>query len=437
MTKKDYSNSFRSLEAIWMVLRRYASKRRPLTVKEICEHLAELEEAPSADTVRRIFPEERELMRLLFPGIPAEGGALTAQGAYRSGTELHIVVETPEGTVLSRDEADLEITAAPFKAPSYSTVDKLLKQGFPAGDAGTFPFQLRCVARKVSPSGRVRWIPYEKWQAQLDERTGENGGEARNNQPRRYYLANVLTDAEWRVFSDLVQVYPFISDQQTRKFLSVLDQLSPGLTVRPASRYAFKRGSDQLFQLIEVLDRAVRERRMVRLIYGEYRLECRDRRWVPVLRPRRRNNGEMNFSPYALMWSNGNYYLVGRDRGMMNLRVDRILSAKLLEEPVEIPPDFDLVEYRDRSPVMYPGERTLVRLRCKEAMLSVILDFFGAVPQYKPLEEGEIEVSMSVAPGGVKLFAMQYAGSVEVLEPASLREELAQELAEAANRYRS
>lgn len=31
---------------------------------------------------------------------------------------------------------------------------------------------------------------------------------------------------------------------------------------------------------------------------------------------------------------------------------------------------------------------------------------------------------MSIAPGGVKLFAMQYADRVEVLEPRPLREEL-------------
>lgn len=34
----------------------------------------------------------------------------------------------------------------PFKAPSYSTVDKMLSQGIPF-DLNTFPFRLRCVAQ--------------------------------------------------------------------------------------------------------------------------------------------------------------------------------------------------------------------------------------------------------------------------------------------------
>ena len=40
-------------------------------------------------------------------------------------------------------------------------------------------------------------------------------------------------------------------------------------------------------------------------------------------------------------------------------------------------PSVETVRYRDSSPVMYPGERTFVRLRCRTAMLNVLVDFFG------------------------------------------------------------
>ena len=71
-----YSNSFRSLEAIWEVLRRHSSPRRPLTVREIYGYLKEWEEEPSPDTIERMFPAERGLMGRLFPGIVAEEGGL-------------------------------------------------------------------------------------------------------------------------------------------------------------------------------------------------------------------------------------------------------------------------------------------------------------------------------------------------------------------------
>ena len=59
-TKKErsgYSNSYRSLEAIWTVLKEHSSKAHPLTVQEICDHLKQMEDAPSTDTVKRLFPK--------------------------------------------------------------------------------------------------------------------------------------------------------------------------------------------------------------------------------------------------------------------------------------------------------------------------------------------------------------------------------------------
>jgi len=109
-----------------------------------------------------------------------------------------------------------------------------------------------------------------------------------------------------------------------------------------------------------------------------------------------------------------------------------------MEESFEMPADFDPVRYRDSSPVMYPGKHEFVRMRCHTAMVSVLLDFFGSLPQYtKPLEDGTTEVTMSIAPGGVKLFALQYADQVEVLEPESLREDILQTLERAQKKYRS
>ncbi len=91
---------------------------------------------------------------------------------------------------------------------------------------------------------------------------------------------------------------------------------------------------------------------------------------------------------------------------------------------------------------MYSGEKKFVRLRCKTGLLNTLLDFFGDLPQYTKPETGPdgaetTEVTMSIAPAGVKLFALQYAGSVEVLEPKTLREEIARDLAAAAKKYRS
>lgn len=424
MERKQYSNSFHTLEAIWRVLRRYSSWQHPLTVREIHEHLELMEpDPPSPSTLERALRDGTELMGLLFPGQAVSAGGGPAAAAYQEGDTLHVVVETPEGEPLCEEEPALEAAAEPFRTPGYSTVDKLLKAGIPF-DLETFPCRLRCVARVPGRDGRPVVIPYDEWEDRLERR----GREEKNNVPRRYYLASALTDGEWRMFADLVRDYPFISERQTRKYLRVLNRLNPKTPPTVRSQYAFKRGSMDRLRIIGILDKAITEKRKVRLNLGAYRLDRGADGWAPALSPMG-EDGQLEIEPYTLMWANGNYYLVGKGQSIVNLRTDRILDAELLEESFEVPEDFDPWVHRDASPMMCSGRRTFVRLRCRETALGALVDAFGGMARYSaPREDGTVDVTMSVIPQGLERFALQHLDSVELLEPRSLRRTLADAL---------
>ena len=120
-------NSFHALEAIWRVLRRYSSRRHPLTVQEIYEYLRRLEsEPPSLSTLERSLRNGTELMEALFPGqvVPAAADS-RAVTAYQEGGAIHVVVETPEGEPLDGEAPAVEASIPPFRAPSYSTIDSV------------------------------------------------------------------------------------------------------------------------------------------------------------------------------------------------------------------------------------------------------------------------------------------------------------------------
>ena len=216
----------------------------------------------------------------------------------------------------------------------------------------------------------------------------------------------------------------------------MLDRLNPQHPPRAKSRYAFKRGSARQFQCIALLDQAIRERTAAAVRYGEYRL---DRAAGKAALVQRERHGLYRLAPYALLWSNGYYYLVGKDLeqgGIMNLRADRILSVGLLKgETFDLPRDFDPAEHRDRSPVMYPGAPQFIRLRCRESLLNTLLDFFGPQARLQPMEEGWLQVTLNLAPSGVRRFALQYADSVEVLEPEELRRSVRETMEAALARY--
>ena len=110
----------------------------------------------------------------------------------------------------------------------------------------------------------------------------------------------------------------------------------------------------------------------MKITYGEYRLICSERCWQPKLVEQAKNS-QLTVSTYALMWSNGNYYLVCRHRSMMNLRTDLSLHVELLPETFEPLKDFDPAQYQDRTPGMYPGKETYVCMRCHERILNTLV----------------------------------------------------------------
>ena len=470
----EYAKTYESLAAIWRVLAKKSSREKPMSIAEILAELdrpaldrkAEvkidesvgLAHTPSAHTVERILSGELDALEALFPGfrVMVERDNPQLLRSYVSEGTLHAVVENQEGEPLANGQMLLIVAPdAEGKTPSRSGADVMLQKlsdYFSREEAAALPFRLRCVAARTE-NGKVTYLPYDEV-LKLREKTKKTAGKDKsagkdeaakkdgNNVARRYYLERVLTAAQWRMLTDLIEVYPYIGPRQTRAMLRALETVIPGCGEAAGRRYAFKKANDALFQNLRKLDLAIREGKKVILEYGRWELERSETLgWRPVLKKhitsKMNERGEVNmvFDPYALMWSNGYYYLIGRHDQMMNLRVDRILSVKQSPLPTERPKDFDPVAYRDRTPVMHPGEPEIVRMCCRVGMVSVIMDFFGENAQFGAPTDGWVNVTVRVAPKGAKLFAMQYADQVEVLEPETLRQEMRASLAAALEKY--
>ena len=305
------------------------------------------------------------------------------------------------------------------KLPGKNTLTTLLLNLYAKNREDYLPFVLECVVEQTEQGVTTR-LPLEEWEQKYPA--------TQRNKPLFFYLRNTLTPMEWKIFEDMVKVYPYIGQDQADKYLQLLHHMNKTpLPARSEYRYAFRRDGALDFSHIEILDDAIARCRAVTITYGAYRLE--PGKSQPVLRPRE-SHGVLPLHPYALIWSNGYYYLVGKHAqlGLMNLRVDRMLAVTKEPETFVRDAAFDPAQYRDMSPVMYAGATQHIRLSCEERLLNVAVDFFGNAARYMPQADGRFLLETWAVPAGVLLFLRQYLSGIRILEPAALRQQLRDEL---------
>ena len=478
-SRGSYSNTIKTLTDIWNVLAAHSSAEHPLTSGQILKYLDKSAQGTRRNTLAKHFPIDADVFNTLFPNtVLCEAGKDTIVQAYTHQGKLHVVMESPTGKPLSPDEYEmnavfLESSASPVSQNTLNNkLPQLMKQYLEANgvedceeepDDALFPeappISLAGVVAVRRGKTSYQYIPASQWELKAkapdppktagnkdsadgskDTADGSKDTAPRKTEispPRRYYLSSVLSPAEWRMLSDLILVYPYISEAQTQKFLSAMRRMAPGVRNWSGNRYAKKTPSAVQFEHIEKLDQAIRYKHKVGIRYGQYQLSMKSGKWQPELTAL--GDLPMVVEPYAMMWSNGYYYLVCKrvkDGGMRNLRLDRIMEVYSTTEAFEPDKSFDAYEYRDRSPVMYPGTPVLTRLRCETSLLSTLMDFFGTtITSYSTPKDGYTEVFVRASESGTRLFALQYVDRVEVLEPQSLREEIRHTLKAAAKQY--
>ena len=85
---------------------------------------------------------------------------------------------------------------------------------------------------------------------------------------------------------------------------------------------------------------------------------------------------------------------------------------------------------------MFSGEVMRVRLRMPVHAAGQVYDAFGRYARMEPEADGEnMVVQLESSLENMRIFALQYAGLCEVLEPAALRQMVRQDVERIARRY--
>jgi predicted DNA-binding transcriptional regulator YafY len=144
--------------------------------------------------------------------------------------------------------------------------------------------------------------------------------------------------------------------------------------------------------------------------------------------------------PWGLVDKDDVWYLVaGTPRGQRTFRVDRIVEAVVTDDPADRPDDFELARAWQRIVDQMERQRSLVQatVLIEGRFVRVLQSHFGRHCEVlDTLEDGRVRVR--VASHMARSIAEQLAGwgnTVEVLEPAEVRDELARIGAELVRSY--
>lgn len=243
-----------------------------------------------------------------------------------------------------------------------------------------------------------------------------------------YYLAGRDFElAELKLLVDAVQSSRFITKKKSTELIKKIEKLTSSYEAKNLQRQVYvsnriKTDNESIYYNIDDIHNAIQNNKKVKFQYMDWTVS-------KELKPRK--NGQWyEVSPYALIWAEERYYLVGYstlDCEIRHYRVDKIGKIEIMDEKregMENPAGFDVAAYSNKVFGMYGGETESVTIAFPEKLIGVFIDRFGKDVDIRKREEGYLSVRTGIVPSG------QFYGwicglgkEVKILAPKRVKEE--------------
>ena len=255
------------------------------------------------------------------------------------------------------------------------------------------------------------------------------------------YTRYAWLDREWsgpelQILVDAVSAAQFIpqgrSEELIRK-LSVMagpshkEELVPQFLISER----VKAKNKNMIYTVQAIRRAIDRDRKISFRYLQYNTEKQQV-------PKHAGTAEEEYviSPYATVWNNDRYYLVGyseKRRGITVFRVDRMEVPSLLRKKRDPAPEgFDVRDYTDKVFWMYGGPEEEVTLKCSMEILDQVIDRFGDQVELKNVKRDHFTIRVPVSLSTTfYAWVFQFVGKMSIVAPEHVRESYAGYLQEA------
>ncbi|MBO4346311.1 MAG: WYL domain-containing protein [Lachnospiraceae bacterium] len=186
--------------------------------------------------------------------------------------------------------------------------------------------------------------------------------------------------AELKLLVDSISASRFITDKKSKALIKKLEEFTSIHNAKQLERQVavfdrVKTMNESIYLNVDMIHSAIAEKCQIRFKYFNY---------TPKKEIEFRRNGEYYYvSPWALIWSDENYYLIAydsEDDKIKHYRVDKMTKMDLVDAKREGAAAFKQINVSDYAGQvfgMYSGRIERVRMEFDNELAGVVIDKFG------------------------------------------------------------
>ena len=241
---------------------------------------------------------------------------------------------------------------------------------------------------------------------------------------------------ELQILVDAVSSSQFITKKKSKELIQKLSRLSgpsarEELQPRILVSEHIKAPNEQILYIVQAIRKAIRNDRQISFRYYHYN---KDKERIA----KHEGSIEKKFivSPYATVWNNDRYYLVGwndEKKDECVFRIDRMETPKMLaKKRVPEPENFSIQDYTEKVFGMFDGPQEDVTLRCRQSILDQVIDKFGEQVEIKNVQKDTIDITVPISISGTfYAWVLQFVGEMNIVAPGHVKDAYAEYLQEA------
>ena len=204
---------------------------------------------------------------------------------------------------------------------------------------------------------------------------------------------------ELKLLVDSVQAAKFITENKSRELIKKLESQVSRHEAKQLHRQVIISGriktmNESVYYSVDMIHAAINEDVQIRFKYFQWNLKKEAEL--------RHDGAWYNISPWALVWDDEYYYLIGYDAEsgkIKHYRVDKMLKLSVTDakrEGKDVFEKIDLPKYSNGLFGMFTGSDTAVTLLCENDMVGAIIDRFGKDPVIIPVDDIHFRTKVNV-----------------------------------------